>query len=326
MHPILSIVIVNWNAEEVLHKCLQSIYDTVRASFEIIIVDNDSSDNSVAMIRDNFPGVRLIETGANLGFSKGNNLGSRYAQGAYLLVTNPDTFLCDGAADTLVDFLEDHPKVGIAGPKVIGSDGMISFTNKRRLPNLVQDFSSLFLIEKIANAIRTRLAGVPFFQDKVPPYYWKTEECEGLDGSSFMIRHSLYNAIGGFDESTPMYLDDIDLFYQCRKAGFKVHYVAEAQVIHERHHSTKKSQQHKMYDVVSLHSKLLFYKKNRGIKESIMYRLLIMISVPYLLFLDLISLPLFFLTKKTTERLMIIKKHIKYLNVALFSRGVVIKR
>ncbi|MBN1793432.1 MAG: glycosyltransferase family 2 protein [Candidatus Omnitrophica bacterium] len=326
MQPILSIVIVNWNSGEVLCRCLRSIYDTVRSSFEVIVVDNDSSDDSISMIRNHFPGVRLIESGANLGFSKGNNLGTGYCTGKYLMLTNPDTILCECAADTLVAFLEDRPDVGIAGPQVVGPDGMVSFYNKRRLPNLVQDFSLLFLIEKFTNVIRARLTGLPFFRDKVPPYYWRTEECEGLDGSSFIIRRALYEALGGFDETTPMYLDDIDLFYQCRKAGVKVYYVAEARVIHEGHHSTKKSQQHKMYDVLSLYSRLLYYKKNHGLGKGMLYRGLIMMSVPYLLLLDLISLPVFLPMKHTRDRMPVIKKHITYLRVALLGRGVAIKR
>src|ERR1051325_12229240 len=109
----LSIVILCWNDLKVISNCLKSIFDQTRGiQFEVIVSDNGSTDGSIACIRENFPKVRILENGSNLGFAKGNNAGIRVAKGEYILILNPDTIMRDAAIKNLVSFAETHPEAG----------------------------------------------------------------------------------------------------------------------------------------------------------------------------------------------------------------------
>src|SRR6476661_4584123 len=109
----LSIVIICWNDLKVIANCLKSIFAETKAiPFEVIVSDNGSADGSVDYIRQNFPAVRIVENGQNIGFAKGNNAGIRVAQGEYVLILNPDTIIHDGALDKLIDYCDRHPEAG----------------------------------------------------------------------------------------------------------------------------------------------------------------------------------------------------------------------
>ena len=137
-----------------------------------------------------------------------------------------------------------------------------------------------------------------------------------------MLRREIFYRLGGFDESVPMYLDDIDICYRSRKAGLNNFYLADATIIHTGQYSTKKSGYHKMYDVLARQAHLFYYRKHCGKTVEFVYRAIIALSIPYLLILDMICLPYFIFRGKSGELACIIKKHFKYLNVA-FSNEVV---
>ena len=132
----LSIIIVNWNVQDLLDSCLASIFaaDLAPGSFEIILVDSASDDDSVAMVREKYPAVRLLAQAENVGFTRGNNIGLARARGDYLLLLNPDTEVSGGALGLLVDYLDANPGVGIVGPHTLNSDGSHQST-RRRFPN-----------------------------------------------------------------------------------------------------------------------------------------------------------------------------------------------
>src|ERR1700740_1680441 len=121
----LSIIIICYNDAECLGACLESIYSHKAPpfEFEVIITDNGSSDGSLALVEANFPQVRLLANGANLGFGPGNNAGAARARGEYLLILNPDTIVHRGALERLVEFLDTHPGAGMVGPRVLNTDG-----------------------------------------------------------------------------------------------------------------------------------------------------------------------------------------------------------
>src|SRR4051794_5253046 len=127
----LSIVILCWNDLKVISNCLKSIFDQTRGlQFEVIVSDNGSTDGSIAYIRENFPKVRILENGSNLGFAKGNNAGIRVAEGEYILILNPDTIMRGAALKNLVSFAENHAEAGAFGCRVLNPDG--SFQNPAR--------------------------------------------------------------------------------------------------------------------------------------------------------------------------------------------------
>src|SRR5947209_511754 len=120
----LSIVIICWNDSVLIQNCLRSIFETTRATdFEVIVSDNGSSDDSVKVIRERFPQVKVLENRANLRFAKGNNVGIEASTGDYVLILNPDTIIHEGALDTWVRFADQHPEAGAFGCKVLNADG-----------------------------------------------------------------------------------------------------------------------------------------------------------------------------------------------------------
>ena len=123
----LSIVIICWNDLKVISNCLKSLFEETKSiTFEVIVSDNGSSDGSLEYIRKNFPSVRIVENGANLGFAKGNNAGIHVAQGEYVLILNPDTIILDHALEKLVAYAEKHPEAGALGCRVLNLDGSFS--------------------------------------------------------------------------------------------------------------------------------------------------------------------------------------------------------
>ena len=128
----LSIVIVGWNAKHYLELCLQSLADAPpRRSMEVLVVDNASSDGSAEMIEARFPDVKVIKSPENLGFSRGNNLGIRQCKGRYIALVNPDVIVFPGCLDGLADFLDENPKVGNVGPRVLNPDLTMQSTCRR---------------------------------------------------------------------------------------------------------------------------------------------------------------------------------------------------
>ena len=134
----LSIIIVNWNVQELLDRCLASIFavELPPGSFEVIVVDSASQDESVAMVREKYPAVRLLPQAENVGFTRGNNIGLAQAQGDFLLLLNPDTEVKRDALRIMLDYLLAHPAVGIVGPHTLNSDGSHQST-RRRFPTLM---------------------------------------------------------------------------------------------------------------------------------------------------------------------------------------------
>lgn len=318
--PILSIIIVNWNSSKVLINCIRSIYDTAKTRFEIIVVDNNSSDDSVSAVRRSFSETVLLEQKENLGYSKGNNLGVKHSRGEYALILNPDTILIADAAEKMLDFLKVHKNVGIVGPKILRSNGSIAFNGKRKLPTLYQDIVSYFYFKKIYDLIKRTLSKNKFLEKFLFAYYRKTEECECLQGCCMLLRRDFFESLGGFDESVPMYLDDIDMFYRCRKKGFKNFYLAEAQIMHLEQYSIKNPESAAFYDLMCAEAELRYYRKHFGCRKSLFFRAILFLSVPYLLALDIITLPYFLFRNKWKEKRPVFIKHLKYFELATIGK------
>jgi len=224
----LSIIIVNYNAEKFLLECLDSIYaQTKQISFDVWVVDNNSMDTSVPMVQQNFPQVNLIENKENAGFIKANNKGILASKGTYVLSLNNDTVVLPGALEKLVDFMDRHPDAGACGAKVLNADGSIQHQCKRGFPT---PSSALFYFLGLHKL---------FPRSKVFGHYLmtyldadKTSEVDSLSGSCLMVRRRVIEDIGIMDEDYIMYGDDLDWCYRIKKAGWKIYYVPDAQIIH----------------------------------------------------------------------------------------------
>ena len=233
----LSISIVNYDGKDYLKECLDSIYSSnSRIDFEIIVVDNGSSDGSVEMVKEKFPSVILIENSKNEGFVKANNKGIQASRGRYVLSLNNDTVILGNALDTLVKFMDNHPDVGACGPKVLNSDGTIQHQCKRGFPTISSTLSYFFGLHKI------------FPKSKVFGHYLMTylnpdevNEVDALSGACLMVRREVIERVGLLDEDYVMYGDDLDWCYRIKKAGWKIYYVPQAKIIHYGGRSSRKS-------------------------------------------------------------------------------------
>jgi len=233
----ISIIIVNYNVKEFLQNLLNSIAKASRnCQTELIIVDNASDDGSVEFICDKFPEVKLIVNKKNLGFGKANNIGLAQAKGKYILLINPDSIVREDTLDKMIEFFEKTAEAGLAGCKILNPDGTLQLACRRSFPGpwtsfcKVTGLSTLFPKSKIF--ARYNLT----YLDENQTY-----EVDAISGSFMMIRREVYEKVGGFDDDFFMYGEDLDLCYRIQKAGYKVYYVHNTQIIHYKGESTKRS-------------------------------------------------------------------------------------
>lgn len=233
----LSIIIVNYNVKEFIQNLLESIKSaSKKISTEVIIVDNASDDGSNELIRQKYPGVKLIVNSRNLGFSKANNLGLKEATGKYLLLLNPDTLVKEDTFEKMIAFFESTPDAGMAGCKLLNTDGTLQLACRRGFPGPWASFTKV-------TGLSTLFPGSPLFARYNLTYLDenKTYSVDAISGAFMMMRREVYEKTGGLDETFFMYGEDLDLCYRVNKAGYKVYYVHSTEIIHYKGESTKRS-------------------------------------------------------------------------------------
>ena len=215
----LSIVILNYNVRYFLELCLKSVQAAiVNIDAEIIVIDNNSEDESCHMLKDIFPDVKLIENKQNHGFSKGNNIGVNMAKGEYLCILNPDTVVAEDTFTSLLKFCEGKEKLGAVGCKLINGVGVFLPESKRNIPYVKAAFKKLFSnsSEYYANHLAEDAIG----------------QIDVLVGAFMFLRRDLYNKVGGFDEDYFMYVEDVDFSKKLQKQGKKILFYANYSYIH----------------------------------------------------------------------------------------------
>jgi GT2 family glycosyltransferase len=225
----ISVVIVGWNARHYLELCLESLVKAPpHRSMEVLVVDNASSDGTSEMIETKFPWVKLIKSSENLGFAKGNNIAIRQCQGRYITLVNPDVIVFPGCLDALADFLDQNPKVGNVGPRVLNPDMSMQSTC-RRFPTLWNNFCS-------ASGLATKFKNSRFFAGEHMFYFPHdlTLAVDVLVGCFSMIRREAFDVVGLLDEGLFMYGDDVDWCRRARNAGWEVVFYPGAKAIHDR--------------------------------------------------------------------------------------------
>jgi GT2 family glycosyltransferase len=224
----LSVVILNWNARDFLVEALCSIIEQEwQNNLEIIVVDNNSNiDNSVEVVRRDFPQVHLIANEFNLGFAKGNNIGWKASRGEFVLFLNPDTLVHKGALDVLVDWMRAHPEAGAAGPKLLNPDGSLQ-KSCRSFPSFGTGlFRSTFLGRLFPNNPWTRsYLMLDFAHDRESAADW-------LSGAALCVRRDVLEKLGGWDEEFFMYCEDVDLCYRLKEENLQRVYVPQAVITH----------------------------------------------------------------------------------------------
>ncbi len=224
----LSISIVNYNNKECLGACLDSIYSHAQdMNFEVIVVDNNSSDGSIDFIKQAFPLVSIIENSENLGFVKANNQGIRASSGRYILSLNNDTIIKNDTLTGLVRFMQEHPDVGVCGPKVLNRDGTFQRQCRRSFPTISSSLCYFLKLHKL------------FPRSEYFGRYLMTQldcdkpgEVDSVSGCCLMVRKEVIEQVGILDESYIMYGDDLDWCYRTKQAGWKVCYVPHVEIVH----------------------------------------------------------------------------------------------
>jgi len=229
----LSVIILNYNVRFFLEQCVLSVQKALEnIDGEIIVIDNNSSDDSCAMMKQLFPNVKLIENKQNLGFPKGNNIGVAQAKGEYICILNPDTVVAEDTFEKILNskFQIPNSEIGIIGCKLIDGTGNFLPESKRGVPTPWVAFTKIFGLYKISNVF-----GKYYAQHLNENQSGKVDI---LVGAFMVMKRELYSEIGGFDENCFMYSDDIDLSYMALKKGKTNYYFHETTVIHYKGEST----------------------------------------------------------------------------------------
>ena len=251
----LSVVILNWNVRDLLDRCLASIRSS-RYTIEMIVVDNASSDDSVAMVRRQYPQVTLIANDTNRGFTGGNNQGLAAAHGRYVLVLNPDTEIVDESLDRLLDYAEANPTIGAVGPMLLNPDRSIQ-PSRRRFPTVLTGFFESTWLQSLAPRGMLRR----YYMEDISANV--VHEVDWLNGACTVFRCEVFDRVGVYDDvNFFMYSEELDLCRRIKQAGWRIVYIPEAQVIHYEGKSSEQAvaARHIRFNT----SKVRYYRKWHG--------------------------------------------------------------
>lgn len=249
----VSIIIVNWNTRDLLRKCLAAVSQHVHAlKYEMIVVDNASKDDSIAMVRAEFPSVQLIENQENVGFARANNQAMRVSKGEFLLLLNSDAFVQTGTIQTLVHALRNTHKAGAAGGLLVNVDGTFQ-SSYYDFPTLISELLTLAGLNR------------QVYWPEHPSHPARTahEQVARVDwvmGANFLVRREAVDAVGLLDESYFMYAEEMDWLYRMRKAGWHTMYVPTAITTHVGSASNTIGSPRKRINLAQ--SKVLFFRKH----------------------------------------------------------------
>ncbi len=269
----LSIVIVNYNVEYFLEQCLRSVDIACKTiNSEVFVVDNNSVDGSLSMLKEKFPWVQLIANKENVGFSKANNQAIKMSKGEYVLLLNPDTVVENDTLIKIIDYMDAHSDVGGLGVKMIDGKGQFLPESKRGLPTPEVAFYKIFGLSKIfPNSKRFGKYHLSYLDNN------QIHEIEILAGAFMLMRKSVLDKIGFLDEDFFMYGEDIDLSYRIIKAGYKNIYFPETRIIHYKGESTKKSSVN--YVFIFYNAMIIFAHKHFSQKNAKFFSFLINIAI-----------------------------------------------
>jgi hypothetical protein len=281
----LSIIIVNWNSVEYLRACLSSVYrESHGVSLEVIVVDNASYDGCEKLLREQFPSVVFIQSHENLGFSRANNLGFTRSSGDLLLFLNPDTEFGESALAKMLARLRSNPSVGAVGARLLNSDGSLQTSCVQAFPTICNQVVDSELLRKAFPKSHLWGTGALLSTDGKPA------EVDAISGACFMVKRNVFEKVGLFGEQYFMYVDDLDLSYRIRKAGYSIEYLNDCTVVHHGRKSSEKQESH-FSDLRQRESLLKFFRITRGDSYASLYRVALAASAVSRLALVAVSLP-----------------------------------
>lgn len=260
----LGIVIVNYKTPALLRDCLRSIFDSEVVSLQVCVVDNASHDDSARMVRAEFPQVAVIEQAQNQGYALANNLGLRHfgfgtspeaIAPRYALLLNPDTLLPPAALREMVRFMDEHPRCGAAGPRLVRADGTLDKACRRSFPSPEVSFYRLMGLSRLfPKNPRFGRYNLTHVDDN------ETIEVDSVVGAFMMLRREALDQAGLLDQTFFMYGEDLDLAYRVKAAGWQIWYNAAVTVLHYKGES---SRQRSTHSIVNFYDAMrIFHRKH----------------------------------------------------------------
>lgn len=278
----IGIVIVNWNTLPLLRRCLDTVIESVGVSTRIVMVDNGSSDGSADAIREAYPGVLTLSGHGNIGYPAGNNLGLKalgYGAAAvmsdtaprYALLLNPDTELPHDALLEMTRFMDSHPEVGVAGPKLVLPNGQLDLACRRSMPTVEVSFWRLIGFSRLfpKSPIFARY-NLTFLDED------ETTEVDSVVGAFMMVRREAIGVVGLMDEAFFMYGEDLDWAKRIKEAGWKIMYYPEVTVLHIKRAASRKSKRAAFEFVRAF---LIFYNKHYRDSTPVWQHILVLLGI-----------------------------------------------
>ncbi|MGJ5633808.1 glycosyltransferase family 2 protein [Nostoc sp. CALU 1950] len=260
----VSVILVNYNGKEILLDCLNSIQKFIDIpNYEIILVDNASSDGSVELVAVNYPHIRLVKQIENRGFGAGNNVGAKFATGEFLFLLNTDTVLINNILPHLIQLMQADPQVGIIGPKLLNPDGSLQISVSPAL-GIKGEYEARQMHQAYQNISQ---------QNLIEQKFQEIQEVDIVVGAAFFIRSSLFNDLGGFDENFFMYFEESDLCQRAQYRGYKIIYTPDVSLIHLKGYSIQKAAN--IMAIEYRRSQIYYYQKHRPLWEQLLLRIYI---------------------------------------------------
>lgn len=268
----VSIIIVNWNTKDLIQDCIYSIHIGLnKYTYEIIVVDNGSKDNSLEMIKAQFPEVILIENSENIGYSKANNQGIKKSKGDFICLLNSDTLILDNALEKIVGHLKKDPKVGSATCLLLNPDGSSQFGSALGEPNLIYFFSVETGLYKYFP--RSKIWGRPLLSFKDHRYPHEIEVCPS---AIIIIKKQVIKDVGLLDEKIFFGVIDWDFSLRVRKKGWKLYFYPDAYVLHYGGKSKKPISE--MLLIEDIRARYYYFLKHYGVPKTNVLKLMIVLA------------------------------------------------
>jgi GT2 family glycosyltransferase len=261
----LVVVIVNWNSKNFLQECLRSIFASKsQYSYQVIVIDNGSTDGSVEMVKNLFPAVNIEKNTSNTGFARANNQILKHINSNYALLLNADTIVNQGAFDVMLDFLNSSPGYAVVGPAILNGDSTPQRTGARFPTNWSLLVEALFL-DRLFPQLKLFGSHKELYIDFNVP-----REVDYVQGSCLMVKTSVLRDVGYLDERFFMYFEETDLCFRVKKAGWKIWFLPTASVIHFGGGETAHYDE---WRIVHYHNSLFqFYSKHYSYRARVMLR------------------------------------------------------
>lgn len=237
----LSVIVVSFNTKKLLQQCLDSVFKRTKGiNFEVIVIDNASEDGSVEVVKrfnkskNQKIKIKLIENRKNLGFAKANNQGMKLARGKYILLLNSDTILKENSLKKMIDWMEEHEKVGVSSCQLVYEDGGLQRTGGY-FPSLLRVFNWMFflddlpLIKEVMRSFHPHESGTGWLSSR---YFQRQHAQDWVTGAFLLTREKVINKVGALDEEFFMYVEEVEFCYRVKKAGWQVVYAPITKIVH----------------------------------------------------------------------------------------------